>query len=91
MIDLRQFVQNNQSLQELYIESNHDLTPDQVDLLQGAIPAATQLKKHDTSRSHFANDGSLEWILLACTKVKRMVFTCEFVSHYAALSTLLQD
>ena len=62
-----------------------------VDVLQEAI-AATHLKHLDISGCSFANDGSLERILLACTKKKCMrVTACDFISHYSALSTLLQD
>jgi hypothetical protein len=66
------------------------LTQDQVDVLQEAIEA-TQLKHIDIDACTFANDGTLEQLLSACTKVKNMRVRCEFISHFSALSTLLQD
>jgi hypothetical protein len=61
------------------------LTPDQVDVLHGAIPAATQLKRLDSCGCEFANDGSLEQILLACTKVENMqIRVCIYLPLFRA-------
>ncbi|KAL7502391.1 hypothetical protein ACHAXN_000361 [Cyclotella atomus] len=88
--DLRQFVQSNKSLQELWIDSFDILTPDQVDVMQEAI-AATRLELLCIHTCRYANDGSLEQILSACTNVEHMRVHCEFTSHYSALLMLLQD
>jgi hypothetical protein len=91
MFGLRQFVTSNKSLRELKLFSHDILTPDQTDVLQGAIPVATQLKNLAIDGCHFANDGLLEQLLSACTKVKDMHIQCKFISQYTGLSAFLQD
>jgi hypothetical protein len=67
------------------------LTWAQVDVLQGTISAAAHQKYLDIKECDFANDGSLEQILLACTMVERMDVRCKFISQYSALLALFQD
>lgn len=64
----------------------------QVDVLHGAI-TARHIKHLNIISCEFANDGSLERILSACTctNVERMTVNCNYISEYSALSRLLSD
>jgi hypothetical protein len=76
---LRQFVESNQNLQDLSLASRDIFTSDQVDILHGAS-ATAQLKNLDMLGCSFANDGSLEHFLSACTKVEHLRVSCKFIS-----------
>jgi hypothetical protein len=93
MIDLNYMVRNNQQLKKLVLESKTRgesvLSPDQGILVSDAV-RNSMLQEVDIFGCRF-DDHSLEQIIEACSRLRKLAVNCRTVSQSTALATLLHN
>jgi hypothetical protein len=90
MDDLSEFIQYNQDLKRLMLNSSEPVSLEQSTVLSRAI-RSVQLEKMNIENCIFEDDGSLERVLEGCTRVNVLKMTCKYNSQCTAISALLRN